>query len=552
MTYRRENVLKSYFFVSVLLPVLPRPTNKGFIMMQPRVSLMVIVLSLLSNILVAGVKLPAIFGDNMVLQQKTNAPIWGCAEPGEKIHIQASWRQSGISTTANNEGKWQAKIKTPKAGGPFTISITGRNKIVLKDVLIGEVWVCSGQSNMALQVENVNDAKKEKASATYPNVRFFTVNKAITDKPQSDCAGSWSECTPDTVGDFSATAYFFGRQLHHELDVPIGLIHASVGGTPVEAWTRIESLQSEPDAAPILERYAKGVANFDQATKEHAQKLKEWEEDAKKAVAEHLPEPSKPYNLLMAQTGPGHFQSPGGLYNGMIAPLIPYRIRGVIWYQGEDNALRAWQYRKLFPVMINSWRNEWGQGEFPFYYVQIAPFDYSIFDKSLSEPICPELREAQMMAMIVPNTGMAVTMDVDDTNNIHPKNKQDVGKRLALWALAKTYGQKGIVYSGPLYKEMKMESSKIRISFDYVGSGLMSKGDRLTHFTIAGQDREFVEADAQIDGNTIVVSSEKVKNPVAVRFAWSNTAVPNLFNKEGLPASSFRTDNWPCVTANRR
>jgi sialate O-acetylesterase len=515
---------------------------------------------LLLNVLpaTADVRLPAIFGDGMVLQQKAKAPIWGWAEPGEKIYIKGSWQWTGTSTTADKDGNWLTKIKTPKAGGPFTISIAGKNKIIFKDVLIGEVWICSGQSNMGLSVSYSANAQNEIAAANYPNIRFFNVNMTIADKPQKDCVGSWHQCTPETAAEFSAAAYYFGRQLHQELNVPIGLIHASKGGSPAEAWIRKEVLEAEPDFASILERFAKGVADFPLAKQEYAQKLEEWTQAVNKAKADHTPIPSKPYVLQMEQTGPGHYQSPSCLYNGMIAPLVPYRIRGVIWYQGECNSWRAWQYRKLFPAMIANWRDDWGQGQFPFYYVQIASFDYSIFDNGIEEPIVPELREAQTMALNVPDTGMAVTMDISDINNIHPENKQDVGKRLALWALAKTYGHKNIVYSGPLYKSMaieqKTENSKpaIRLFFDHVGSGLTTKGGKLTDFTIAGEDGKFVEANAEIDNNTIVVSSEKVRNPVAVRYAWTNTAMPNLFNKEGLPASSFRTDDWPCVTANRK
>lgn len=515
---------------------------------------------LLLNVLpaAANIKLPAIFGNGMVLQQKAKAPIWGWAEPGEKIYIKGSWQWTGTSTRTNSDGNWLTKITTPKAGGPYTLRITARNDIILRDILIGEVWICSGQSNMEVSVSSSANAKNEMTAANYPDIRFFTANQIVSDKPQTDCAGFWSKCNPATVADFSAVAYYFGRQLRRELNVPIALIHASRGGTPAEAWTRKETLQAEPDFAPILERFAKGVANFPLAKQEHAQKLEEWKQAVDKALTAHTPIPSKPYFLQMDQTGPGHFQSPAGLYNGMIAPLIPYRIRGVIWYQGECNVWRAWQYRKLFPAMITNWRNDWGQGQFPFYYVQIAPFDYSVFDNGSKDPIAAELREAQMMALTVPNTGMAVTMDIAEPNNIHPKNKQEVGRRLAIWALAKTYARKNIVYSGPIYKSMiieqKTKDSKtvIRLFFDHVGGGLIAKSGKLTHFTITGKDGKFVEANAEIDNDTIIVSSEKVRSPVAVRYAWSNTAVPNLFNKEGLPASSFRTDDWPCITANRK
>ena len=490
----------------------------------------------------ADIKLPAVISDSMVLQQGIEVPIWGWAEPGEKVAVSGNWQSLGWHTAADKDGRWMVKIKPPKAGGPYEMTISGKNTITIKNILAGEVWVCSGQSNMEWSVARSANAEQEIASANYPNIRLFAVRKTIADTPQQDCSGSWSSCSSQTVAGFSAVAYFFGRELHSQLDVPIGLIQTCWGGTPAEAWTRHKVLASDSEFKPIIDRFDEAWGNHLKAMNDYTQKLISWLLAAEKAHVEggQIPsEPDKPRS-------PSRQKTPSRLYNSMIAPLIPYGIRGAVWYQGESNTGRAYQYRKLFPAMIENWRNDWGQGDFPFYYVQIAPFKYG------KEFIGVELREAQLMALSVPNTGMAVITDIGNVNNIHPKNKQDVGKRLAFWAMARTYGREEIVCSGPIYKSMKVKGDKIRLFFDHVGGGLVAKGGALTHFTIAGEDKKFVEAKAQIDRDTIVVSSDKVKKPVAVRFAWSNTAVPNLFNKEGLPASSFRTDDWPGVTVNEK
>lgn len=425
-----------------------------------------------------------------------------------------------------------------------------KNSITVKNIMVGEVWICSGQSNMEMPLATMGwwktgvlNYEQEVASANYPNdIRLFTVGKKVAEQPQSDCVGSWSMCTPETAASFSAVAYFFARELHKELQIPIGLIHTSWWGTPAEAWTSKRVIESRPDYKPIIDRYEKAVENYPQALEDYENKLAEWKKAAAKAKAEGKELPGEPWPPY----GPGHQNSPYRLYNGMIAPLIPYGIQGVIWYQGESNAARAYQYRKLFADLIKNWRDDWGQGDFPFYYVQIAPFKsvygfYKPFEMA-------ELREAQLMTLSVPNTGMVVTMDIGDVKDIHPRNKQDVGKRLALWALAKTYGRENIVCSGPIYKSMKIEGDKIRLFFDYADNGLAAKGGELTHFVIAGGDKKFVDAKAMIVGNTVVVSSGKVSKPIAVRYAWSNAALPNFYNKEGLPASGFRTDDWPGVT----
>lgn len=490
------------------------------------------------SIATADVRLPAVIGENMVLQQHSEAAIWGWADAGEEVTVQAGWSGRKATTKTDAEGKWTLKVATPKAGGPHKLVISGKNMITLENILIGEVWVCSGQSNMQWTVSNSNNSNEEIANAKHPNIRLFYVKREVAETPQNDCEGQWQECSPETIPGFSAVAYFFGRKLHSDLNVPIGLIHTSWGGTPSEAWTRREILESNKDFKPICERYQAAVDNWTQIKKDYDQKVADWKEVSAKAKAEGKKAPGYPGQPY----GPGHSHSPAGLYNAMIAPLIPYTIKGAIWYQGESNAGRAYQYRTLFPAMIKNWRDDWKLGSFPFYFVQIAPYVGQN----------PEIREAQLIAYRnTPNTGIVVTTDIGNVNNIHPRNKQDVGKRLGMWALANTYGCEDIIYSGPLYKGFKVEEDKIRISFDHVGGGLVAKGGDLTYFIIAEDGKDFVPAKAVIDGDTIVVYSDQVKKPAAVRFGWENSAEPNLFNKEGLPASPFRTDDRPGETFGR-
>ncbi len=494
----------------------------------------------------AEVTLPAVIGDNMVLQRNKKVTIWGWAEPGEEIMAGVSWHSMKWAVITGKDGRWEFKMNPPKVGGPYEITISGNNAIKLKNIMVGEVWVGSGQSNMQWSVKQSANAEQEIAAADYPDIRLFTVERKVAEEPQSDCVGSWSLCSPETVPNFSAAAYFFGRELHKELEVPIGLIHTSWGGTPAEAWTRREVLEREPDAAPILERYDDAVAKYPQAMEEYKQKLIEWKEAVGKAKAEGKRTPRRPREPF----GPGHPHSPSGLYNAMIAPLIPYGIGGAIWYQGESNAGRAYQYRKLFPEMIQNWRYDWKQGNFPFLFVQLANF--MPVKPEPGDSAWAELREAQLMTLDLPNTGMAVIIDIGDAEDIHPKNKQDVGKRLALWALARSYGKR-LVYSGPLYKSMEIKGNEIILSFKHVGGGLVAGGDGpLKGFAIAGADRKFVWADAKIDDDKVVVGSGEVSEPVAVRYAWADNPVCNLYNKEGLPASPFRTDDWPGITAGNK
>jgi sialate O-acetylesterase len=500
----------------------------------------------------ADVSLPAVICDNMVLQRGRASAIWGWAEPGEKVSVKGSWQWFWASTSADADGRWNVNVLPPRAAGPYEITIHGRNTITIKNVLVGEVWVCSGQSNMQWSVQASANAQEEVAAAKYPQIRLFYVKREVADEPKSNCTGNWVECRPETVPGFSAVAYFFGRELHKELGVPVGLIHTSWGGTPAEAWTRRGELEKESDFAPILKRSADSIARYPQAKADYEKKLEAWKEAAKKAKEAGTKEPRRP----RGPSSPLNSHTPAALYNAMIAPLIPYGIQGAIWYQGESNAGRAYQYRKLFPAMITNWREDWGQGDFQFLFVQLANF--MAVKPDPCDSAWAELREAQSMTLRLPNTGMAVIIDIGEADDIHPKNKQDVGKRLALWALAKTHGKK-LVYSGPIYESMRVAGSKIVLSFEHVGGGLVagcgeraSAGEPLKGFAIAGEDRKFVWADAIIEGDTIVVSSDKVAEPVAVRYAWADNPVCNLYNKEGLPASPFRTDDWPGVTADNK
>ncbi len=356
-------------------------------------------------------------------------------------------------------------------------------------------------------VRNSNDAENEIAQANWPKIRLFAVQNKFHNKPQSDLTGAWNVCTPETIPDFSAVAYYFGRYLHKELDVPIGLIRSAWGGTVIEAWISEDGLSEFPEFSNQINS------------------IKDIDEDAL-----YNPDNKKKY----------HQNVPTMLYNAMIAPLIDYRIAGVIWYQGEANRNRPEQYKKLMQAWIGNWREKWATGDIPFYYVQIAPYKYDGSDKTSSA----FLREAQLLSLKIPHVGMAVTMDIGNENNIHPQNKQDVGKRLALWALAKTYNQKNLVYSGPVYNHMIVEGNQIRLFFDHTDGGLVSKDGPLHGFTLAGPDKKFIPANASIDSNTILVSNPEILNPVAVRYCFTNWAQSNLYNGFELPASSFRTDDW--------
>ncbi|HEY3412325.1 MAG TPA: sialate O-acetylesterase [Armatimonadota bacterium] len=633
--------------------------------------------------------LSPMFGSHMVLQRGIKAPIWGWTTPGARVSViirstspgSDLFRGKSASTVAGADGKWLLNIGPLKAGGPYELTVYGPHSVILDDVLVGDVWVGSGQSNMQMSVSSSASADLEIAAAKYPRIRLFTVPDVTALTPQETAGGEWTICSPETVGGFSAAAYFFGRDIQNETKVPIGLISTCWGGTLAEAWTSREALAKIPDFVPALKQLQSSIDNLKPGSPTYEDRLADWwkqtdpgsstspgweRPDLKTGGWKTMDIPSAwedaglpnldgvvwfrreftlsaeaashdatlhlgpiddrdvtfvngvnvgetsvwdapriykvPSSALKAgvnviairvlDTGgaggitgkPAQvYLEPGSgpemplagpwsykvsvdlaksaplpvrldsnpnvvtvLYNAMIAPVIPFGIKGAIWYQGEANAGQAYQYRTLLPAMINDWRSRWGVGEFPFYIVQLANF--MEVQPVPKDDAWAELREAQSMtAKALPHSGIAVAIDIGNGADIHPKNKQEVGRRLALNALAKDYGQK-VEFSGPDYKSLKVEGAKIRLTFTHVAGGLEAKGDKLTGFAIAGADRKFVWADAAIDGDSVVVSAPGVTEPVAVRYAWASNPVCNLYNKASLPASPFRTDDWPGIT----
>ncbi len=489
----------------------------------------------------AAVKPHVMFGDNMVLQQGMIVPVWGTAANGETVTVEFQGQK--VSSKTMN-GKWLVNLEELKAGGPFTMTISGNNTVKIENVLVGEVWVCSGQSNMQWSVSNSNNPSEEIANAKYPNIRLFSVPRKVANQPQLTVDGKWEECSPKTVGGFTAVGYFFGRSLHQARNVPVGLIHTSWGGTPAESWASRESLNAESELKYLVEKWDRSVADYDRLLDGYLKKFDVWRENAKKIDAKGNFVPGAPQVPRDPRT---QSWRASGLYNAMIAPLIPYAVKGAIWYQGESNAGRAHQYRTLFPTMIQDWRKQWGLSDLTFLFVQLANF------KSGGGETWPELREAQTMTLSLPKTGMAVTTDIGHPTDIHPRNKQDVGYRLALAARGVAYGEK-IEYSGPMYHSIEKADGRIRVRFNHLGGGLKAKNHAILRgFTIAGMDKEFVTARARIDNDTVLVWSNEVKEPVAVRYAWTNNPEEaNLFNKAGLPASSFRTDDWPGITEGKQ
>ncbi|HST51706.1 MAG TPA: sialate O-acetylesterase [Pyrinomonadaceae bacterium] len=656
----------------------------------------VFLLSSLSGTARADVRVPSLIGDHMVLQQGRKVRLWGTAEPGERVSI--TFNGSTARVVADERGRWQIFVGPFKTGGPFEMTVAGKNTLTFRDVLVGEVWVCSGQSNMEWPLTNAQDGARDVAQADYHEIHLFTVTKKTSAAPLEDVEGHWVVARPETVPQFSAVGYFFGRELYRRLKVPVGLIHTSWGGTPAEAWTSRDALASEPTLKPMLDRFDAELKDLPRLQGEYERARVDWErqyvtqDPGNRGEAMGYADPAHEFadwkrmrvpqawesagldvdgavwfrrevnvpeawagrdlslslgaiddfdttyfdGVRVGSTGeetmnswtvPRHYRVPGSLvragrnvvavrvfdrvggggfvggemwlapvgvakteampldgdwyykeeftvpsrqidysrqpqapgpanqnnptvlYNAMIAPLLPYAIRGAIWYQGEANAGRAYQYRTLFPMMIRDWRSRWGEGDFPFYFVQLANWKARPTDSIDSE--WAELREAQLMTLrSVPHTGMAVTIDIGNPDNIHPRDKLDVGLRLARWALADTYGQK-TEESGPLYESYKVEGDRVRVRFKHAEGLKTRDGSPLVGFFVAGSDRKFFPAEARADGNAVVVRSRDVPHPVAVRYAWADNPAGNIYNADGLPASPFRTDDWPGLTAGR-
>ncbi|HEY2082963.1 MAG TPA: sialate O-acetylesterase [Verrucomicrobiae bacterium] len=460
----------------------------------------------------AEIRLPHVFGSHMVLQRDKPLIIWGWATPGETVTVQLG--AASQTAHANDRGEWKVTLPAMTQGGPYTLTVSGSSTVKYDDVMIGEVWLCSGQSNMEFGLGRVKNAKEEVAAANHPGIRLLMVENRWTPLPQDDMEGTWKVCTPQTVAEggwngFSAAGYFFGREIHTNLNVPVGLIESSWGGTRIEPWTPKQGFESVHSLARLATPVAKST--------------------------------------------PIHSTTPMGIYNAMIAPMAGFAIRGALWYQGESNCAGTGDdnayltYPDKMAALIGGWRMNWGEGNFPFYFVQIAPYRYFGRDKNVpSAERLPEFWAVQSRAEhTIKNTGMVATTDlVDDLDDIHPRNKQDVGHRLALLARHQTYGEKNVVASGPVFKQMKIEGNKAFLTFDHVDGGLMSRdGQPLTWFGIAGHDGRFVDGDAKIVGDTLEVSSDDIDKPEAVRFAWRETAQPNFCNKAGLPAEPFTTED---------
>ncbi len=490
----------------------------------------------------ANVRLPSIFSDHMVLQRGVPLPVWGWAEPSEEVTVTIAGQTQ--TTKADAAGKWKVKLAPLQSAEPLTFTVKGRNTLTVTDVLVGEVWLCSGQSNMAMTVERSQDFDQEKAAAKFPAIRMFRQADGAATTPQEQGQGAWFVCSPESVGGFSATAYFFGRDVHQKIKAPVGLINSSVGGTAIEAWTSIDVQKNRAELKPIFDRWAKLQADWspEKAQEAFVKQVAGFKDATAKARAEGKPAPRPPRKPTEPIRDSNH---PANLFNGKIMPLIPYAIRGAIWYQGESNAGKgnADLYRLQLELLTADWRSRWAQGDFPFAWVQLPNFR-----KPQTEPVedsgWSTVREAMLQALKIPNTGMAIAIDVGEANDIHPKNKQAVGQRLANWALAKVYEQKDVAASGPLPAGSEIEGNEINLSFQHTHGGLVAKGGELKGFAIAGADKKWLAAKARIAGDKVILSHPDVKTPVAARYAWAENPACNLFNGAGLPASPFRTDDW--------
>lgn len=487
----------------------------------------------------AEVKLPALFSDHMVVQAGGPVPVWGWATPGESVTVSLAGQTR--STTTASDGKWRVTLGNLAATTqPQTLIVAGKNTLTVSDVLVGETWLCAGQSNMVMRVSEAKDFEHERVAATLPQIRMFTVAVNRMPRPQEDCPGAWIVCSPATVGEFSAVGYFFGRELHRTMGGAVGLINSSAGGTLIESWLSEDAQRATPALASFFTQREKLMAAFDKAAaaERYRAALAKWEAAVEQAKAANQPLPKKPGDPYESHLGA---MNVGGLFNGKIAPLIPYALRGIVWYQGESNAApeRVPFYERQLRLLVQDWRKRWGS-ELPIAWVQLPNVK-----KTESYAF---IREAQLKALDLPKTGMAITIDVGESRDLHPKNKQDVGARLAQWALGTVYGRDVAAISGPLPAGHEVRGGEILVRFCHAERGLVSKGGELKGFLIAGETRAWQPAQARIKGDTVLVSAPNVPQPVAVRYAWAADPVISLFNGAGLPASPFRTDDWPTTT----
>jgi sialate O-acetylesterase len=481
------------------------------------------------------VRLPAIFSDHMVLQRGMDVPVWGWASAGEEVTVTIAGQTR--KAVAGADGKWMVRMSRIDAAAPLRLTVAGTNTLEVEDVLAGEVWLCSGQSNMAFRVSQAYNSEQEQAAANFPQIRMFLTERKTAKEPQTDAKGKWIVASPETAGAFTAAGYFFAREIHNTLHVPVGLVHSSVGGTAIELWISADAQRNSAELRPEMEEMDRSNREFDAvaAKARYDVQLARWQKTAAAAKASGKPAPRAPQDPVALQERKTGI---GVLYNGMIAPLIPYALRGALWYQGEANstAERAKWYQYQLPLLIKDWRTRWGQGNFPFAWVQLPNFE----GPGRNWPL---VREAMLKTLSVPNTGMAVAIDVGDPGNIHPTHKQEVGKRLSMWALGAVYGKK-CETSGPLAAGQTVKHGSMVIRFKHTDGGLVSRDGELRGFQIAGADKRWVPASAIISGATVIVSSPEVTEPIAVRYAWSNNPQCNLFNGAGIPASPFRTDDW--------
>jgi sialate O-acetylesterase len=482
----------------------------------------------------ADVTLAPLFTDHAVLQQGKPIPVWGTAQPGESVTV--DFHDDRETTRADANGRWRIDLKPLHADDrPAELKVSAKNTIVVRDILVGEVWLASGQSNMEFKLRSSQGGAEAIAAANLPLIRHIRLAHQVADEPTGTSRGEWQVTTPETAPDYTAVGFYFAREISQTIKTPVGIIHNSWGGTPIESWMSTESLASDPDFKVVGERWAKALAQYPDKKAKYDDDLAAWtrEQAAAKAAGKEFSK-RKPD----APGGPGHRYTPSGLYNGMIYPLAPYALRGVIWYQGENNASRAVEYRKLFPALIHGWRESFGQGDIPFYWVQLANYE-SPYGGPDSWAF---LREAQDRALALPNTGQAVTIDLGDPTNIHPKNKSDVGHRLALVALTRTYRQSG-EFSGPRFESLMVEGDSMRVRLSHA-TGLIVRGEAPPMFELAGPDKRFVPAAVRIEDEMLVVTATGVSNPVAVRYAWRNNPLANVYNGAGLPLVPFRSDSW--------